>query len=492
MSILSKIWSVGESLLASDLNATFNSLLKKTYTASGNIEINDAVYVSANDTVKSFLPTAVETSLSITTSTTSTYANKSMPLSTSGKFLWVCGGDETQARNLVAQVRTINATETDFSNGTELVIYNTSNGVNIFDICSIDVDKFLLIYQTNTGGVGAGIKAIVLTVSGTTVTAGTQVSIETTGNISRGVGCCKLDTNKGLILYTKDADGDQYAMVVTVATTTITQYTAVVVRVTGNNSMRVSVDQVTTNKAICVYGDASSSLYSNIIDVSSTTPTVQAVQTLVASSQQYKMKVRVISSTKALLAYGEGGTPVNDQLAILTISGSTITKGTNLAIGSANVTTYYGMLILSQQKAFVANYVSNTQYTLRYIDISGATPTQTSSEVINQTTTSNLNQGPAIVKVGPFLYVSTGAGATDADKIINMTLPAGNIGVAETAITNTASGNIINRFQLSDNFSTLTAGTQYYIDDNAQPTAKTSLRSKTYGIAISASKMLIQ
>lgn len=70
----------------------------------------------------------------------------------------------------MAQVCTINAGETDFTNGTEAIIYNTSNGCNYYDICTIGVNKFLLIFQANSAGTGGGIKAVVITVSGITVT----------------------------------------------------------------------------------------------------------------------------------------------------------------------------------------------------------------------------------------------------------------------------------------------------------------------------------
>lgn len=96
---------------------------------------------------------------------------------------------------LYAQVR-YSTDEATFSNGGEQTIYATGSGCNVYDVCQIDTDKFLVIFQTNTAGSGVGIKCVVISVSGSTITMGSIVTIESTGQINCAPSCAKVDTNK--------------------------------------------------------------------------------------------------------------------------------------------------------------------------------------------------------------------------------------------------------------------------------------------------------
>lgn len=496
MSIFSKIWSAGERLLADDLNDNFDSLIKRSYTASGEILKNDSVYISANDTVKKIYPSAQETGASISTNLShSSGCNKTLPLSTNGLYINLNGGDRgsSGADLLYAQVRTMNAGETDFSNGTEATIYSTGNGVQVFDFKEIGTDKFMVIFQANTGGGGAGVKVCVLTVSGTTITVGSITTIETTGSLSNDVAVAKVDTDKAIIFYSQDSSQDLYSQVLTVSGTTITTNTPVLVKA-GGNAWHIKSIQLATNSLLVIYtGNTSSNLFGAVVTVSGTTPTIGTEQTLRATSADYYLGLEFISSTKALLVFSEQTTPTNDQVAILTISGSTVTKGTDLAIGSARITYEFGIKIITKNYALVANYSTNTNIVLRFLDISGSTPTSISTQNLTSGDTSGRHNVTTICKVKPWIYMVSGGVVADADYIVKLTpISTLKIGIAENDIADTVAGNIIRRFCLSDNFTGLTFGSTYYIDDDAQPTLKGSSVSPVYGYSINSTKMELQ
>ena len=222
-------------------------------TLGEDIAAMDSVYMSADDTVKKLAPTAMtSTGVSVATATTSRAALKNQPLSTLGYYLHVTGGDYQTGAPLAVQVRTMNAAETDFSNGSQQIIYNTSNGSRGYDICPIGVDKFILVWQADTAGAAAGIRCVVITISGTTVTMGSITTLETTGALSSVPSAAKVDTDKAILTYRKDSDGDIYSQVITVSGTAISTNTLYLIEASASDIMS-SADQLSTNTVALAY-----------------------------------------------------------------------------------------------------------------------------------------------------------------------------------------------------------------------------------------------
>ena len=478
------------------------SLKTSSKTASGAIAANDAVYVTAANTVKTIYPSAMGTGAAVSTSTTSNGANKSLPLSTNGLFLHILGGNSGNSAALKAQVRTINAGETDFSNGTEAVIYSTSNGVRVYDVCSIGTDKFLFIYQADTAGAAAGIKAVVITVSGTTVTVGTSVSIETTGSLTTGLAVAKLDTDKGIIFYKKDSDSYPYGQVLTVSGTTITTNTASVVKsaTMGSVGWLAACDLQGTNSGMIAYSVSSNAnLYARCYTVSGTTITYNTENSLftTTTSSNFYFNVRPISSTKVFIAYEDLGTATTSKCRTiaLTSANATLTASSAFQLSAANITRYFGIYILSATYALVGSVDNASGYSLYFVNISGTTPTAISNQALAHSTSSFQLQSVAIVKVAPWTFLVVGGGNnTDGDFIVKMTPSSTNfIGLAQSAISDTASGVILTRYLMQALTGiTLTAGSVYYVDDSGQPTTKSSLSAPRLGIGINTTTLLVQ
>ena len=463
-----------------------------TQTASGAIAQNDSVYTTAADTVKSFYPTTQGTAASISTASSHNQSVKDFGLSTNGNYLHIAGGDITTSGAIYAQVRTINAGETNFSNGTEANIYTTGNGSRKYAVANIGTDKYLIIFQADTGGAAAGIKAVVISVSGTTVTVGSVATIESTGSLTSYVGVAKANTDKAVIYYQKDSDSDLYAQVLTVSTTTITTNTPALVKA-GSAQWKVSAGQLATDSNIVVYQDSTTGImYGKIVTISSTTPSFGGEQTVINTSANYILQVNPYSSTKALLMYSEQTSPVNDQVAILTISGSTITKGSDLALASARITNDFGFYSLNSGYALVGDFASNTSVTTKLLDLTGATPTSLSSQNITVGDTSGIHNSVSFAKVSPWTYMSGHGG--NIGSLIKLTVPSSaRIGIASAAISNAATGSILYRYHAQTlSGITLTAGSVYYVDDNGQPTVNSSLTAPTLGIAVNTTKILMQ
>lgn len=469
---------------------------KDNYTANGALVSKDVVIVTSNDTVKKMSPSGFTTPASLTTPRTTYGVPRSLPLSTAGLYVHIQGGNVDNAKNLTAQVVTMNAGETDFANGTEAVIYNTSNGVRHYDVCKIGVDKFLFIFQADTGSSPAGIKCAVISISGTTITVGTIQTIESTGGLSYQCTCAKLATDKAIIFYRKDADGFLYGQVLTVSGTTISTNLTYVCKNTNASYYGMSATDTATDAGVVVFGkNSDQNLYGRAYTVSGTAITYNTENTLTttSSSAQYYCKLGTISATKLLLCFEDQGTLVTSKCATIAITsaGATLTMSSTLQLSPVNSTRVFGMTIINGTFALVASVEGDTSYKLWFINISSTTPTVVQSYAVGHSTTSSLYYGCAVIKVAPWTYVIEGGGSNaDGDYILKLTPESSNfIGVAESAIADTAVGAVLKRFLKHTIWSGLTAGSKYYVDDNGQETIKPSLTAPVLGIATSATDM---
>lgn len=462
----------------------------ESYTASGAINQNDSVYVTAANTVKSLYPSAMGTGSAISTGPSHVLTTKSLPLSVNGTYLNISGGYFNGSGVLYAQMRTINAGETDFSNNTEYTVYGTGNGTRVFDVCSIGTDKFLFVFQADTGGAAAGIKAVVATVSGGVVTVGSAVTVETTGALTSSVSCAKVDTDKGIIFYKDDAGNDLYMKVLSVSGTTITQNTQALVKAMSH-VYDVSSVQLGTNSIAVTYSPSGTSLFGSVITVSGTTPTAGAEQTVIAASEGYKHKITLINASKLLLTYNEDFTNASYARTIA-ISGSTMTASSALTLESSIDQYAWGTSIIGTKYALVFARDTTTDNTLYFLDISGTLPSSISTQSL-ATSPETSQYATCVVKVSPWTYMVTGA-LVDSDYIVKLTAPSSaRIGVAQSSISDTASGVIMLRYKTQTlSGITLTPGSFYYTDDTGQPTINSSLTAPTLGIAISTTKILLQ
>lgn len=465
-------------------------------TASGAIAVNDVVYLTAANTVKTLYPSDMGTPAAVTTATTTALQTKTLPLSTLGRYLHVTGGYDNASGQLVAQVRTMNAGETDFSNGSEATIYSTGDGTRYYDVCPIGGDKFLLIWQAVTASAAAGVKAAVISISGTTVTVGSVVTIETTGTLACLAACAKVDTDKALIFYNKDSDGDMYTQVLTVSGTTITTNTPVLVKAM-NGSGKASADQLTTNSVVVIYLDAAAAtLYKGrTVTVSGTTPTLGAEQslfTLSGAGSPNLFKVKTISTTKAFMLNSDNGSSSNDTCRNIAISGATMTASSTLALSAARSTVYCSPVTILEKYMLVADKASATSMVLFMLDVSGTAPTSVTTQTVspNSVTTDTCS----VVKVAPWTYYLCNGGTTAGRYIVKLTPSSSNhIGICTSAIADAATGTVSHRYKTHTLTGiTLTAAVKYYVDETGQPTSSYSLTAPVLGIAINTTDLLVQ
>jgi len=192
------------------------------------------------------------------------------------------------------------------------VVFETGGTTNIYSVSKLDTDKALVCY-TDTGNSNYG-TACAMTVSGTTIIAGTPVVFDTVDTSADLVLSAPVDTNKAVVTYI-DRTSSAYIRwrVLTVSGTTITANTAYGFGGGNTNYAIYGLRQLSTNKLVFLYRNTSSVASIIILTVSGTTVSYGS-----SIASNTGGKIAVLSDSKILIGTAGG-------FIIFTISGSTIT-----------------------------------------------------------------------------------------------------------------------------------------------------------------------
>ena len=327
-----------------------------------------------------------------------------------------------------AAILTIN--DINISVGSSFVFNSAS--VQFLSMVLIETNKTLVAYRDD-GDSGFG-NAVVLSVSGETITAGTEFTFNS--GAVRFVSSTVVDTNKVLVAYRDDGNSNVgTSIVLTVSGTTISAGT----EFTFNNAATsdISVVSIDTDKAIAAYSEGTNGL-AIVLSVSGTT--ISAGTELEFSTS----RIQTVSSTfvetnKAFFAYDIS----NGAAIVLTVSGTTITAGTEFIFNSGTSFQTSSLLIDTNKVLVTYENSANSSFGEAIIfNISGTT-----LEILEFSRTIyefNVATGPSSVKISDgknlLLFGSTTNGvATLVDDNLNILYGLNNIEKAGLLISGNAS-----------------------------------------------------
>ena len=264
-------------------------------------------------------------------------------------------------------------------NGAESV-FNSAATTYCSAVC-LDSTRFLVAYRDSDNYP----KAIVGTVSGSTISWGAEANIESTNSLHYSV--CKIATDKVLMAYGYFASSATRVVVLSISTSTITVNTPVDVD-TNTTCQYTSLSTLETDKAIlCYQGPGTGTSNARIITVSSTTPTPYPAKASAGTEfnvgATFFISCSALSSTSAIVAYQDVGNSNYGTAQVLSISGTTITPGTEYVFRSATTTAISTAALTSTTALITCNnlaYVAtNSSGTLSY----GASTTITANGCSN-------------------------------------------------------------------------------------------------------------
>jgi hypothetical protein len=256
--------------------------------------------------------------------------------------------------------------------GTELSFSSCVNpGIPIIN--DIDSSRALVVYTHSSGFV----YGIVLSISGTTVTANTetQLFIDTLGSYE----LIKLDSTRFLIVYNRS--GLIYGRVITVSGTSISIGTEYSVSSSTTGTTEISGALISTDKVLLAFNGSSNATYTLAVSISGTVITA-GTRLTIRSSNSGRPRVTKIDTDKGLIIHQwNGSISYGGYAAVANVSGTTVTipsgaGGQYLITTNTDFTDHfeYGSISAfpsSTTKALVAYGRANARFTARTLTISG-------------------------------------------------------------------------------------------------------------------------
>lgn len=196
-----------------------------------------------------------------------------------GKF--VVGYEDSSVLHVA--VATISADDSTISFGTPVSVDTNNTSPGARNICKLAEDKFVITYTDNGD---TKIEAVAGTVSGTTISLGSKVDIDSAGSYNGGPSVCQIEEDKFAVIYSPSATTIEM-VVCTVSGTVITVGAAQsVATVASRYQDGERVIKVAEGKVVCIYldNDTSDTAKAKAATISGTTATFGSEATLLTTS----------------------------------------------------------------------------------------------------------------------------------------------------------------------------------------------------------------
>jgi len=223
----------------------------------------------------------------------------------------------------------------------------TSKDPMLYSIAALSATQAIVTFTSSTGTQ----EAQVITMSGSTISLGTQFQITSTTTCV-GTSVARLSDTTAICTWMNSSTINR-AIVLTVSGSTITAGAATTFLSAGID--RPFVEGLSSTKAIVLY--ESNGNKANILNISGTDITVGSQQTIGLNEVDYGY-LSVLSPTTCLYATGSGAGGAFACIAVLTISGDLVSVGPQTTVGA----TFYGFRIAcsSSKSGIVANPYGST------------------------------------------------------------------------------------------------------------------------------------
>jgi hypothetical protein len=455
-------------------------------TANGPIAANDLIMINSDGTVS-----VVSTTPTSITGASSFSAVVGAFDSVNNKVVIFWRQDTTNG--LYAAVGTVAGNGISFGSSVQIV----SGNANVYDIAfDANAGKFVACYQDPSSVT----QAVVLTVSGTSISAGSPSQIFANPDVIDVTAIYDASAQKTLIIG-RDLSNSSFgtARVATISGTSLSFGTAVVFNSASTFNTSGCYVPASSN---CVVNMNSGGANGRgfVATISGTSVSFGSALNWFTGSPQATLSVYDSVNTKVLCVYHDGSTLIRGN--VQTVTGTTLTSGTNTTIVSHPSSILSGAFDASTGKVLVQynntfgscraipvtiSGTSLTPGTLTILDSSGGSAYQTS------TVYDPINQKLVLSYASPTTSISNLVGLINSTpQLITFSLTANNFaGFAASAAANGATA-IINMIGNIATLSGLTPGQKYYALSNNTVSTTPGSPSIYAGLAYSTTKLIIK
>ena len=392
-----------------------------------------------------------------------------------------------------ARVGTVSGTSISYGTAVEFEQGNTENMAATFDS---DSNKVVIAFRdSDDSNYG---KAVVGTVSGTDISFGSTTTFEAAGNYAIGA-TFDSSNNKVVIVYTDNGNSDYgTAIVGTVSGTSISFGTPVVFQ-SSTTYYPVATFDTTNNKVVICYSNGQG--YGIVGTVSGTGISFGSATAFPNSGGHIYLDIAYDSTSGKVLVVGANGSNSNyGEATVGTVSGTSISFGTTVTYEGATST--YNQVVFdtnankavvafrdqgdSNKGKFILGTISGTD-----VSFSGLTEFNAATEWIGAEYDSTSEK----VLIG---YRDQGDGDDGTVRVLQNAIPTNlttenYIGIASGGTyADGQSVTVDTRGTVNDDQSSLTAGQQYFVQEDGTLGLTADSTSVVAGIAISATELIVK
>ncbi len=235
-------------------------------------------------------------------------------------------------------------------------------------VASLGNNKFVMAYSDSTNSLG---RCLVVDVSGTTPTYGTEVSFHTTTNPTF-ISICALSSTQAIVCYQDGSGANGVSKTINISGSTISSVGAAFNFNAGSVNF-TNVQTISSTTAMVLYNDTSNNLSTKVLTVSGTTITGGSAGPVVAATANSYQNIAVLSATTAVILYTTAST--NLVYMVQNMAGNVITPGTAAALMSSVTPSEITLASLKDGSRFIYSYVTGTSLKIATASVSSTTAT---------------------------------------------------------------------------------------------------------------------
>ena len=254
--------------------------------------------------------------------------------------------------------------------GNDVKISTYQNSGSVISAVALNDSK---VFIAHLGGSSSVLTSMVCTINGTSISVGVQAQLSGTANSGKVISAVKLDEGRVFIAHSRESNKYLYGLVCTISGTSISKGTdTLLVTQNTGSAQGCSAIALSNNKVFISHcHDSNYQLYGIVCEISGTA-IVKGNDTQLSSvnySGYYTCSI-ALNENKVIIFHG-ADSAYSLKAIVCTISGTSISKGTNTVLSSsANTGKVISVVVLTENKINVLHRNSNNYLYSMFCDIS--------------------------------------------------------------------------------------------------------------------------
>ena len=401
---------------------------------------------------------------------------------------YVDGGDSDKGKAIVG---TVSGTSISFGSIVQFEAGNTANLDNVFDSSN---NKIVILFQDN-GDSGRG-KGIVGTVSGTSISFGSPTQFNSGANNAYNIAAAFDSSNNKVVVAYRDNGNSDYgtAAVGTVSGTSISFGTPVVFQSSNSQQQSVVFDS-SNNKIVIGYRDSGASDIGKAIvgTVSGTSISFGTAATFNNAETSQLVGTFDSSNNKVVFAYRDNGNSDQGTAIVGTVSGTSISFGSEVIFNTGNTQGTSAVFDTNVNKV-VISYEDRGDSDIGKFIVGTVSGTSISFDTETAFSGSNavFQTGAAFDSNANKVVIAYANDTHSDDRGEAIVTSLSTIATTRGEVANSGNASVDVIGSVSDNQIGLTAGQQYFVQTDGTISTTAGSPSVLAGTAISATELVVK